>query len=104
MTTCETCEHGNMTDTPSEATERYNGSDLCRDCAETHRAEDRRNLGRAHDDPTKIESVTIDRYEGVNIIEAGTYRVEMPADYDPAIVTGEDIEKDGALQIVETQR
>lgn len=33
-------------------------------------------------------------------LAAGAYRVEMPADYDPAAVTGADILSDAALSIV----
>jgi hypothetical protein len=36
-----------------------------------------------------------------NVLYAGTYRVEMPADYEPSEVTGEDILCDGALRIVD---
>lgn len=52
---------------------------------------------------TQIATVTIteDVQAGGNVLHAGTYRVEMPADYDPALVTGEDILMDDAITIVE---
>lgn len=52
---------------------------------------------------TQIATVTIteDVQAGGNVLHAGTYRVEMPADYDPALVTGEDILMDGQIVIVE---
>lgn len=52
---------------------------------------------------TQIATVTIteDVQAGGNVLYAGTYRVEMPADYDPALVTGEDILMDGQIVIVE---
>lgn len=51
----------------------------------------------------QIATVTIteDAKAGGNVLYAGTYRVEMPADYDPALVTGEDILMDGQIVIVE---
>jgi len=51
---------------------------------------------------TKIETVilTEDAAAAGSILAAGTYRVEMPAHYDPAIVTGEDILCDYAMRIV----
>lgn len=36
-----------------------------------------------------------------NALNAGTYRVSMPADYDPALVTGADILCDDAMWIVD---
>lgn len=45
--------------------------------------------------------VTEDARVGMNVLYAGTYTVEMPADYDPALVTGEDILADGQIRIVE---
>lgn len=51
---------------------------------------------------TKIATVTIteDVQVAGTTLYAGTYRVEMPTDYNPAIVTGEDILLDDALWIV----
>src|SRR5690606_35140369 len=48
--------------------------------------------------PKKIATVTVtdDAHAAGSILPAGTYRVEMPADYDPAKVTGEDILGDPA--------
>jgi hypothetical protein len=34
-------------------------------------------------------------------LEPGTYRIEMPADYDPALVTPEDVVHDGQIRVVE---
>lgn len=52
---------------------------------------------------TRIATVTLDEdvQAGGTILYAGTYRVEMPADYDPAGVTGEDILMDDSIQIVD---
>lgn len=51
---------------------------------------------------TKIATVTIteDVRAAGTILYAGTYRVEMPVDYEPAAVTGEDILLDDAVWIV----
>ena len=50
---------------------------------------------------TKIEIVTLteDTIAG-GTLSAGTYLVEMPVDYDPARITGEDILLDPALRDV----
>lgn len=48
-----------------------------------------------------IVAITEDVHAGGNVLYAGTYRVEMPADYDPALVTGEDILMDGQITIIE---
>lgn len=52
---------------------------------------------------TQIVTVTIedDARAGGNILYAGTYRIEIPADYDPELVTGEDILCDPAIKVVE---
>lgn len=52
---------------------------------------------------TKIATVTIteDVQAAGTTLYAGTYRVEMPTDYAPAAVTGEDILLDDALRIVD---
>jgi hypothetical protein len=36
-----------------------------------------------------------------NILYAGRYRIEIPEDYDPALVTGEDILCDEQIRVVE---
>ena len=52
-------------------------------------------------DATKRARVTVERAEaGGHVIESGTYTVDMPADYDPDWVTGEDILMDGAMCVV----
>lgn len=48
-----------------------------------------------------IVAITENVQAGWNVLYAGTYRVEMPADYDPALVTGEDILMDGQITIIE---
>lgn len=52
---------------------------------------------------TQIATVTITEnvHAAGSVLYAGTYRVEMPADYDPALVTGEDILLDDAITIIE---
>ena len=35
-----------------------------------------------------------------NILYAGTYRIELPADYDPALVTGVDILCDDQIHVL----
>lgn len=51
---------------------------------------------------TKTATVTVATAKTANgYLPAGTYRVEMPSDYDPALVTGEDIVEDGAITIVD---
>lgn len=53
-------------------------------------------------DGMKQAKVTIveDVRAGMNILEAGAYTVEMPEDYDPALVTGEDIIMDESVRVV----
>ena len=53
---------------------------------------------------TKIETVTVREdttVSGYGIFEAGEYSVEMPVDYDPELVTAEDIVHDNMLRVVE---
>lgn len=53
---------------------------------------------------TKIATVTItETRTAFEVLAAGTYRVEMPADYDAATVTGEDILYDNAIRIVDDE-
>jgi hypothetical protein len=50
-----------------------------------------------------IVTVAEDARTETGILYAGTYRVEMPADYVPAAVTGEDILMDDQIRIVEDE-
>lgn len=43
------------------------------------------------------EDTPVDLPNGRNIVYAGLYRVEMPADYDPKLVTAVDMEMDGSI-------
>lgn len=51
---------------------------------------------------TKTETVVIteDATIGNNTLFAGTYRIEIPADYDASLVTGEDVLCDYALTVI----
>ena len=51
----------------------------------------------------KTETVIIEETTktGSNIVEAGTYLVEMPDDYEANLVTAEDLNFDPQLSIVE---
>lgn len=53
---------------------------------------------------TKIESVVVledTRVHGHGVVEAGTYRVEMPADYETALVTAYDIIQDESMRVID---
>jgi len=46
-------------------------------------------------------TLNTDTHTSGNILYAGTYLVEMPADYDPSEVTGEDVLLDDAITVIE---
>lgn len=51
----------------------------------------------------KIETVTFaddTTVPGYGVVYAGTYRVEMPSDYDASEVTAHDVIEDGAMRFV----
>jgi hypothetical protein len=49
----------------------------------------------------KAANVRVDNdvHAGGNILYAGEYIVTMPSDYDPTLVTGEDILLDNAIRV-----
>lgn len=53
---------------------------------------------------TISEDTRVDHVGGADIIYAGEYIVEMPADYDPALVTADDLRLDPAIRILEEIR
>lgn len=52
---------------------------------------------------TVTTTVTIETsvQAGGSVLDAGRYLIELPSDYDPAEVTGEDVLLDSAIRVVE---